>query len=82
MAEQTPTEDEEAIPEYMWPTSYHDGHCYSRFQSTATSIGVLEKWQIRGTPVLSREIGWQIIFVSQKTSKEKPEKTGWGNSGG
>jgi len=30
---------------------------------------------------LSREIGWRIILVSQKTSKENPERTGWGNSG-
>jgi len=32
--------------------------------------------------VLSRVIERWIIYVSQKTLKEKPERTEWGNSGG
>jgi hypothetical protein len=82
MAEQTATEDEEAISRVHVATSYHDGHGYSRFQSTGASIGILEKWQIRGMSVLSREIGWRTTLVSQKTLKEKPEGRGWENSGG
>jgi hypothetical protein len=64
MTEQTATEDEEAISRVHVATSYHDGHCYSRFHSTGPSIGILEKWQIRGMSVLSREIRWRITLVS------------------
>jgi hypothetical protein len=45
MAEQTATEDEEAIPipRVHVATSYHDGHGYGRFHTAAPSIGVFEK---------------------------------------
>jgi hypothetical protein len=45
MAEQTATEDEEAIPIHRVhvATSYHDGHGYSRSHTAPSSICVLEK---------------------------------------
>jgi hypothetical protein len=58
MAERTAIEDEEAISRVHVVTPYYDGHGYSRFHTTAPSIGILEKWQIRGMSVLSLEIGW------------------------
>jgi hypothetical protein len=62
----------------MWPHPIMTAMATAGFIQRHHQSAFLRNSRFRGMSVLSREIGWRIILVSQRTLKEKPEKNRMG----